>query len=183
METKESIFLARDCEAIEIPNGHKITLFKGTHVSLTQSLGGVFTVVTDQGTMARIGGKDADALGKEIPQEAKAARPHGPEESIEQQVWEKLRNCYDPEIPYNVVDLGLIYECRTVPRPEGGYDVFIKMTLTSPGCFMGDWIAADMKDKIRSIPDVRDVRVEIVFDPPWNPSKMSAALRRALNIF
>ena len=182
MQAHESVVLSRECEAIEIPSGKKITLFKGTHLTITQSLGGTYTVVTDMGQMASIPSKDADAIGKEIPPEAKADPAATKEKSVEEQVWEQLKTCYDPEIPHNIVDLGLIYRCEITPLAENGKKVEIQMTLTAPGCGMGDWLRQDVKNKVSSVPGIKEVNVEVVFDPPWTRDKISPVLRRYLNL-
>jgi len=181
MGSRERVTLTRDCEATEIPSGRKATLYAGTEVIVTQSLGGTFTVVTHQGLMASVDGKDADAIGKQAEAQPSAQAEPG-EKTTEQLVWDKLRSCYDPEIPHNIVDLGLIYECKLSDIETGGKKVDIKMTLTAPGCGMGDWLRRDAEQKILAIPGVKEARVEVVFDPPWNPSMMSPALRRALNM-
>ena len=170
--------LKRDCEVTEIPSGKKITFFSGTEVLLMQSLGGTFTVVTHQGVMASIQGKDADALGKEVP--AEALQPPVSAElegDVEKQVWAKLKTCFDPEIPHNIVDLGLIYECQVQPV-DAGHTVRIKMTLTAPGCGMGEWLKQDVRNKILAIGGVKEAQVDVVFEPPWDRSKMHPALRR-----
>ena len=179
MNTKEVATLKRTCEAIEIPSGRKLTLFEGTEVIITQSLGGTYTVMTYQGVMASIAGKDGDALGKEVI-EPPSGPPSGEvsREWIEQNVWAQLKTCYDPEIPHNIVDLGLVYECTLLQREDKNYKVDIKMTLTAPGCGMGEWLKQDAQNKVMSIPGVKECTVAIVFDPPWDRSKMHPALRR-----
>ena len=178
--TQEPVTLSRTCEAIEIPSGRKIELFKGTHLTILQSLGGAYTVVTDQGAMASIAGRDADAIGKPVPPQPKV-EGELTDESIEKMVWDQLKTCYDPEIPHNIVDLGLVYECKFLPV-EGGKRVAIKMTLTAQGCGMGDWLRADVINKISSVPGVKEVSAELVFDPPWDRSKMHPALKREYGI-
>lgn len=173
----EPVKIRRDVEAIEIPSGRKVTLFKGTEVMITQALGGTYTVMTYQGTMASLTNKDADALGKES-QELKTTQEDGSPKDVEQLVWDQLRTCYDPEIPHNIVDLGLIYECHLHDLEGGGKKVGIKMTLTAPGCGMGDWLREDVRHKLLGIPGVKDCEVQVVFDPPWDRSRMSPALRR-----
>src|SRR5213080_4492758 len=167
----ERIELARDCEAVQIPFGHTVTLEKGTDVVITQSLGGSYTVqAAAYGGLFRIAGEDADALGKEpvaAPAEAAADAP-----DLEQQVWGVLRTCYDPEIPVNIVDLGLVYDLRITPE-DAGQRVDVKMTLTAPGCGMGTSIAADARVKLLDLPGVTDADVQIVWDPPWNPQMIS----------
>lgn len=174
MITTESITLSRDCEAIEIPYGSKVILPVGTRVRVTQALGGSFTVATDNGQLVRIASKDGDAIGVEpSTPEQTAPSPQVDASEVEELVWAQLRTVYDPEIPVNVVDLGLVYECRTIPLPENGYKVQVKMTLTAPGCGMGDVLRAEAQSKILSVPDVKDVHVEIVLEPAWNRSMMS----------
>jgi len=172
-----AIVLARDCEATRIPSGSVEVLPAGTRVEIAQSLGGHFTVTTDQGGLFRIAAKDADALGKQ-PEEAAAAAVEGPFE--QERVWEQLRTVFDPEIPVNLVDLGLIYRCEATPLPDGGHRVEIDMSMTAPGCGMGDVLREDVRHKIQGLPGVRDVRVEVVWDPPWDPSRMSDAAKLQL---
>ena len=170
------LVLARDCEATQIPSGAKVTLPGGTRVTITQSLGGQFTVTTDQGGLFRIAGEDADAVGER----ATAAAPMTPGPFEEEQVWEQLRTVFDPEIPVNLVDLGLIYRCEPVPLPEGGHRVEIDMSMTAPGCGMGDVLKEDVRRKVQSVPGVREVQVEVVWDPPWDASRMSDAAKLQL---
>jgi probable FeS assembly SUF system protein SufT len=178
MKTNEPIILSRDCEAIQIPSGQKISLSAGTQVRVTQSLGGSYTVTTDQGYLVRIANKDADAIGKEA-EASQAERLTAAEGSadLEKLVWDQLKTCFDPEIPVNIVDLGLVYHCQVTPLPEGDNKVDVKFTLTAPGCGMGQVLKADMESKILSLSGVKDVDVEVVFDPPWDPSKMSDAAK------
>jgi probable FeS assembly SUF system protein SufT len=146
-------------------------------VEIAQSLGGDFTVTTDDGGLFRIAGKDADALGLE-PSAAPAAAVEGPFDA--QKVWEQLKTVFDPEIPVNLVDLGLIYRCEAVPLPDGSHRVEIDMSMTAPGCGMGDVLKEDVRRKIQGLPGVREVRVEVVWDPPWDQSRMSDAARLQL---
>lgn len=179
---REKVTLTRDCEAIEIPSGSKTTLPAGAAVTITQSLGGSFTVVTERGYLARIAAEDADALGKEVAkvsEEEAAARADQP---LEELVWEELKTCYDPEIPVNIVDLGLVYRCEVAPLPDGGHRVEVTMTLTAPGCGMGDVLKADAERKIARLPGVKEVRVELVIDPPWNPDMMSEVAKLQLGL-
>ena len=171
------IVLGRDCEATRIPSGADVVLPAGTRVEIAQSLGGQFTVTTDDGGLFRIAGKDADALGQQ-PAAAAAAAVEGPFD--EQRVWEQLKTVFDPEIPVNLVDLGLIYRCEAVPLAEGGHRVEIDMSMTAPGCGMGDVLKEDVRRKIQGLPGVQEVRVEVVWDPPWDPSRMSDAARLQL---
>jgi probable FeS assembly SUF system protein SufT len=168
----ERVELAREVEAIQVPGGHTVTLEKGWDVVITQSLGGSYTVqVPAYGGLFRIAGKDADALGKEpVSAPAPAAAEGGAD--VEQQVWDVLKTCYDPEIPVNIVDLGLVYDMRIAPEGDGRR-VDVKMTLTAPGCGMGTSIAADARHKLLALPGVTDADVQIVWDPPWNPQMIS----------
>jgi probable FeS assembly SUF system protein SufT len=178
----ETAVLKRDCPAIVIPSGDHITLAAGASVEVSQTLGGAFTVYTE-GRLARIDGKDADALGLEpnaVPVPAPSSTPGGRVD--EKHVWDQLRTCFDPEIPVNIVDLGLIYDLQVIPLPEGGNRVDVKMTLTAPGCSMGGVIAQDAENKIRGVPNVTDVHVELVWDPPWNQAMLSEAARLQLGL-
>ena len=178
MKPTEPITLSHDCEAIQIPSGQKVSLSAGTRVRVTQSLGGSYTVITDQGYLARIANKDADAIGMEAEasQAENLTAAEGPAD-LEKIVWDQLKTCFDPEIPVNIVDLGLVYSCSIMPLPEGGNKVDVKFTLTAPGCGMGRVLKADMESKIVSLSGVKDVDVEVVFDPPWDPSMMSDAAK------
>ena len=170
----EQIVINRDVEARVIPEGNLLTLPSGTSVTITQQLGGTFTVVSQFG-MSRIAGADADSLGMEVPDEAqekiKEAAEAGPLE--EDSIWEQLKTVYDPEIPVNIVDLGLVYSCDSDEQADGTHIVDVKMTLTAPGCGMGDVLVADAREKIAISPTISDVNVELVFDPPWNVGLMS----------
>jgi probable FeS assembly SUF system protein SufT len=155
----------------------------GTNVLITQALGGSYTVTTPEGYMVRIADRDADALGKEVTKAPE--RPAGAPvdaAAIEEMVWDQLRTCYDPEIPANIVDLGLVYGCRVVPNGEG-HVVEVTMTLTAPGCGMGDILKADVERKVMTIPGVTQANVEVVVEPPWNPGMMSEAARLQLGMF
>ncbi len=174
--------LVRDCPATRIPSGEVITLEKGTSVFITQALGGSYTVATDLG-LARIADEDADALGLERAA-TQAAPPSaagdGPVD--EKAVWDQLRTCYDPEIPVNIVDLGLVYDCVITPREANGAKVDVKMTLTAPGCGMGPTIAAEAKSKVMGVAGVGDAEVELVWDPPWNQAMISEAGKMKLGL-
>ncbi|MFN2427380.1 MAG: putative Fe-S cluster assembly protein SufT [Candidatus Binatia bacterium] len=177
----ERLELLRDCEAVKIPQGDRVTLAPGTEVYLSQSLGGSFTVQAPAyGGLFRIAGRDADALGLEVPPEAQMLA--GGEGDIDALVEAALRTCYDPEIPVNIVDLGLVYDTRISDLPEGGYRVDVKMTLTAQGCGMGGAIAGDAEDKLRSIPSVTDASVRVVWDPPWTAHMISEEGRKKLGI-
>lgn len=176
--SKEIVPLKRECKATEIPSGREMTFFQGTEVIILQTLGGAHTVMTHMGQMATIAGKDSDALGKEVPQAPQV--PASEEKDLNKQVWTQLKTCYDPEIPHNIVDLGLVYECNIAPITETANKVDIKMTLTAPGCGMGEWLRKDVQTKVSSIPGVQECNVDVVFDPPWSRDRMHPALRREL---
>jgi len=172
--------LTRDCAATRIPSGDVITLEKGTTVFITQALGGSYTVATDFG-LARIADEDADALGLE--RAAAKASPVVAEGPVDEKaVWDQLRTCYDPEIPVNIVDLGLVYDCVITPREANGAKVDVKMTLTAPGCGMGPTIAAEAKSKVLGVAGVGDADVELVWDPPWNQAMISEAGKMKLGL-
>lgn len=171
----EPVTVQRDCPAVLIPAGEPVTLPAGTSGFITQALGGSITVYVE-GNLFRVAGKDADALGLE-PIRPPDVPENATEEQIEAVVWQQLRTCYDPEIPINIVDLGLVYECRIEPIAPGRRRVMIKMTLTAPGCGMGDILADDVKQKVEIIPTVEEAQVELVFDPPWDRSMMSEEAR------
>lgn len=183
MQAREMVTLLRDCPAILIPAGDPITLKKGQEVMITQDLGGSYTVIV-LGNMARIDGQDADAIGKEAAAnaqngEARTAPAEGP--VAEELIWDQLKACYDPEIPVNIVDLGLVYDLVLTPLANGaGSQVVIKMTLTAPGCGMGAIIAEDVKQKALSVPGVTEATVELVWEPLWNQSMMSEAAQLQL---
>ena len=177
MHTGVPIKLSRDCDVIEIPSGVQGSLPEGTMVRIMQSMGSSYTVSGGQwGAMYRIDARDADALGLPTPQSAPESeqRPFS-----EQLVWDELKTVFDPEIPVNVVDLGLIYECKA-SDVEGGKKLDVKMTMTAPGCGMGNVLKADVENKLSRLPDVKGVNVEIVFDPPWSPALMSEAAKLQL---
>lgn len=164
-----------------VPEGAPVELPAGTVGYITQSLGGSYTIYVD-GRLFRLAGDDADAIGKEPP-----PRPELPEdatdEDVEALIWQQLKTVYDPEIPINIVDLGLVYECRLERGEEGRRDVYIEMTLTAPGCGMGDILVADVQDRIRLIPTIGQVEVHMVFDPPWNQNMMSEEARLETGMF
>ncbi len=183
MSTGEPIALRRDVDAIAIPSGGRVQLYAGDEVVVTQSLGGSYTVTTEHGYMVRIAGKDADALGIDVAVKA-ADEPAAPltSEEMEKVVWAQLSTCYDPEIPVNVVDLGLVYHCAVTPHPEGGFKVDVKFTLTAPGCGMADSLRWDMESKVAAIPGVKESSVEVVFEPPWDREMMSEAAKLQLGM-
>lgn len=175
----------RDVEALQVPSGFKVLLPAGTWLVVQQALGGQFTAMTELGGLVRIEGKDADALGPEAVAEAqrfdaaRAASAEGPFE--EQKVWEALQDVYDPEIPSNIVDLGLVYSLAAEPA-EGGHNVRVIMTLTAPACGIGPVLVDDVRRKVLGVPGVKDVEVELVFEPPWDPSRMSESAKLALGL-
>ena len=167
----EPVRFERDCDAVLVPAGDQVTLPAGTVGYITQSLGGSWTVFVE-GNLMRIAGKDADAIGKEPP--APIELPEGAsDEDVERLVWQQLRTCFDPEIPVNIVELGLVYAAEVLPREDGQREVRVRMTLTAPGCGMGDVLVDDVRSKVELIPTVAEADVELVFDPPWNQTLMS----------
>jgi probable FeS assembly SUF system protein SufT len=177
------ITLARDCAAIMIPTGERVTLAAGSKVWLTQARGGGFTLMTEHGHMARVDGGDADALGVAATGErgvgGAVAETNQP---IEEQIWYQLRSCFDPEIPVNIVDLGLIYECRAEALQPDGYQVTVRFTLTAQGCGMGQFLKEEISKKLLSIPGVRAADVALVWEPPWNQSMISPSAKHQLGI-
>lgn len=173
--TNEPFTLSRDVAAIIIPAGEQLTLRAGTDGFITQALGGSFTVYVE-GNLFRISGTDADALGKE-PVPPPKVPDNATDEDIEAVIWDQLKTCYDPEIPVDIVNLGLIYRCDVTPLGNGQRSVSVDMTLTAPGCGMGDVLVQDAREKIAIIPTISDVRVELVFDPPWNVGMMTDEAR------
>jgi probable FeS assembly SUF system protein SufT len=170
--------LSRDCDAVQIPVGTMVTLEKGTEVYLMQSLGGSYTVQAPAyGGLFRIAGRDGDAIGKDVV----ADEPVAADGDIESQVWSALKTCYDPEIPVNIVDLGLVYDMRISPEGEA-QRVDVKMTLTAQGCGMGGAIAADARHKLLALPGIADAAVDIVWDPPWTPQMISPEGRERLGM-
>ena len=182
MHHNDPIILARDVEASVIPVGTRVTLQKGEQAHITQSLGGSYTVVVN-GNMFRIEGKDADALGLEVSENKNGAAGGSVTlEEVEKEVWNQLRTCYDPEIPVNIVDLGLIYDCHIDPINQNSYRVGVKMTLTAPGCGMGPVLQQDVQNKLLNLEAVDDVSVELVWDPPWNQGMLSEAAKLQLGL-
>jgi probable FeS assembly SUF system protein SufT len=162
---------ARDCAAVMVPQGQEVTLPAGQNGYITQALGGSFTVFVD-GNLFRIRGEDADAIGKQAPATL-TLDEHAGDDEVEKLVWQQLRTCFDPEIPVNIVDLGLVYECTLEKMENGKRRVSIRLTLTAPGCGMGDILVDDVRNKVESIPTIAESDIEITFDPPWNHSMMS----------
>ena len=180
MTTREETILTRDVEATAIPYGDRMTLKAGSPVVITQALGGAYTLYTMQGYMVRIDSQDADAIGKE-PQAGPSAE-EAASKTVEQMAWDQLRTCYDPEIPVNIVELGLVHSCEVTPWPEGGDKVSVRFTLTAPGCGMGDVLRQDIERKVLSVPGVKEADVQVQLDPPWDQSRMSDAARLQLGL-
>ena len=182
MHENTEFTLSRDLEAVQIPSGQVMTLEKGTQGVITQTLGGNYTIATPYG-LSRVAEKDLDALGIEkTPNEPKPRSTSGNGEVSENDVWSQLKQCFDPEIPVNIVDLGLVYDCRLTKTETGGTKVDVKMTLTAPGCGMGPMIAHDAQSKILSIDGVDEADVQLVWDPPWNQNMISEAGRMKLGM-
>ncbi len=176
----EQVITQRECQVIEIPDGTPIELPAGTSVRIAQALGDTYTLVTPRGQMVRLDARDADVIGKEPP----AAPVEGEGGPLEEQVWGQLRTCFDPEIPVNIVDLGLIYDCSLSDADDAGQrQAHVKMTLTAPGCGMGQVLADDVKRKVERLPGIAAAEVEVVFDPPWNPNMMTEAAKLQLGMF
>jgi probable FeS assembly SUF system protein SufT len=179
MQMRKEATVSRDVPAREIPSGTPITLKAGDPVIITQSLGGSYTVMTPVGFLARIDGKDADAIGEPVVAED-ASSDEG--KTTEQRAWDLLKTCYDPEIPVNIVDLGLVYSCVLSPRPDGGEKIDVKFTLTAPGCGMGDVLREDIRSKLLTIPGIQEADVQVVFDPPWSLEMMSDVAKLQLGM-
>jgi probable FeS assembly SUF system protein SufT len=182
MNDVTSVELLRDCDAVQIPIGSMVVLAKGTPVDITQTLGGTYTVRAGSG-LFRITGRDADALGLAPANET--GRPvvgRAAGETTEQEIWDILRTCFDPEIPVNIVDLGLVYDLKVEKLPSGKSSVAVRMTLTAPGCGMGGVIASDAQQKMFLLDGVEEANVEIVWDPPWHQSMITPEGRRILGL-
>ena len=182
MRESEPVALTRDLEAVEIPAGTKATLPAGAHVLVTQTLGGNYTVMTVDGYLFRVDGKDADALGREVrPEDPRlSASADGPVD--EELIWDQMRTVYDPEIPVNIVDLGLVYKCEITKLPTGGNRIDIDMTMTAPGCGMGEYLKSDVEEKLGQVPGVKAVDVQIVWEPVWDRDRMSEAAKLQLGM-
>ena len=181
MQNNGPVTLTRDVEAAIVPVGDKVTLQKGEEAHITQSLGGSYTVIVN-GNMFRIEGKNADALGIEAESKPQSTGAPVTQENLEKEIWNQLRTCYDPEIPVNIVDLGLIYDCHITPLGANSHKAEIKMTLTAPGCGMGPMLAQDVQNKLLSLEGVDDVAVELVWDPPWNQGMLTEAAKLQLGL-
>ena len=173
--SSEPVQFERDCAAVLVPQGDSVTLPAGSYGYITQALGGSYTVFVE-GNLFRIAGQDGDAIGKE-PEASLSLPENASDEEIEQLVWRQLRTCFDPEIPFNIVDLGLVYDCILGRNAEGERTVEIRMTLTAPGCGMGEILVDDVRNKLELIPTIAEADVELVFDPPWGRHMMSEAAK------
>jgi probable FeS assembly SUF system protein SufT len=179
---REEITFSRSAEAIMIPSGEKVLVPVGAQATITQALGGTYTLITDRGLMVRISGQEVEAIGK-TPQDSVGVKLEElTPEKLEEMVWDALKTCYDPEIPVNIVDLGLVYLCELNEAEGGGKNVKIKMTLTAPGCGMGPVLASDVRSKLVALPSVKEADIEVVFDPVWDRSMMSEAARLQLGM-
>ena len=184
MNMREEVTLSRNTDAVMIPSGERVLIPEGARATITQSLGGSYTLITDRGLMVRVSGKEVEAIGKtpENVADVKEGEELTPQK-LEELVWDQLKTCYDPEIPVNIVDLGLVYLCELQPAGDGGSQVKVKMTLTAPGCGMGPVLANDVKSKLESLPGVRQADVEVVFDPVWDRTMMSEAAKLQLGMY
>jgi probable FeS assembly SUF system protein SufT len=169
----EPFVIQREVDAVMVPSGHAIKLQPGLAGFISQALGGSFTLYIE-GNLYRLAGSEADAIGKD-PVTAPELPPDATDDDVRELAWKQMKTCYDPEIPVNIVDLGLIYECDVNVNEDGSRTVSVKMTLTAPGCGMGEVLVQDVKDKIEQIPTVKEAKVELVFDPPWRREMMSPA--------
>ena len=179
--SSEPIKFERDCDVVLVPQGDRVTLPAGSVGYITQALGGSFTVFVE-GILFRVAGQDADAIGKEAPQPLELPEGAG-DADVEVLAWQQLRTCFDPEIPINVVELGLVYACEIQRADDGSRRIEVKMTLTAPGCGMGEVLVEDVRSKLELIPTVSDADVELVFDPPWNQGMMSEVARLETGMF
>ena len=173
--SSEPVQFERDCAAVMVPQGDSVTLPAGSYGYITQALGGSYTVFVE-GNLFRIAGQDGDAIGKE-PEASLSLPENASDEEVEQLVWRQLRTCFDPEIPFNIVDLGLVYEANLGQREDGQRKVEVKMTLTAPGCGMGEILVDDVRNKLELIPTIAEADVDLVFDPPWGRHMMSEAAK------
>ena len=182
MNMREEVTFSRSADAVMIPSGERVLVPSGAHGTITQSLGGAYTLITDRGLMVRVSGKEVEAIGKTAENVPEAPQAEGlTPEKLEELVWDQLKTCFDPEIPVNIVDLGLVYLCE-LEDADGATTVKVKMTLTAPGCGMGPVLANDVRSKIEAIPGVKTADVEVVFDPVWDRSMMSDAAKLQLGM-
>jgi len=177
---REEAILTREVEVTAIPYGDKITLPDKSPVIITQALGGAYTLVTMQGYMVRLDTKDADAIGKEV--QAGPTAEEAATKPLQELAWDQLKTCYDPEIPVNIVELGLVHSCEATELPEGGSKVSVRFTLTAPGCGMGDVLRQDIERKVQALPGVKEADVQLQLDPPWDQSRMSEAAKLQLGL-
>jgi probable FeS assembly SUF system protein SufT len=177
----EPFVVSREVRAVIVPAGQEVQLKPGQAGYITQALGGSFTVYLE-GNLFRIAGEDADAIGQEVVKSPELP-PNATGEDVRQLAWQQMRSCYDPEIPINIVDLGLVYECDVKENEDGTRTVEVQITLTAPGCGMGEILVDDVRDKLKRIPTVREANVQLTFDPPWNQSMMSEAARLQTGMF
>lgn len=177
----EPFVVQRAVKAIMVPAGIEVNLKPGQAGYITQALGGSFTLYID-GNLFRLPGEEADAIGQEVVKPPELA-PDATLDDLKKLIWEQMATCYDPEIPINIVDLGLIYDCEVKTNEDGTHDVNVSMTLTAPGCGMGEVLVQDVKEKVEIIPTIRSANVELVFDPPWNQTMMSEAARLQTGMF
>jgi probable FeS assembly SUF system protein SufT len=184
MNNDKPIILKRDCAAVLVPSGEKVSLPAGSTIWLTQSLGGGYTAMTELGHMVHIDGQDHDALGLAGVSPLRPDHTAADEniETVEKLVWAQLRSCFDPEIPVNIVDLGLIYHCGVTRLPAGGYRSEVRFTLTARGCGMGQFLKNDIRKKLLAVPGVREAEVELVWEPPWGQRMLSEAAKLQLGI-
>lgn len=177
----EPVTLKRDCEAIEIPSGNRTVIAAGSVVRIMQSLGTSYTVSSERGYMYRVDAKDSEALGlSSLPGLQNQASGQDLQAFSDKLVWDQLKTVYDPEIPVNIVDLGLVYSCEITSAEQSGKKIAIRMAMTAPGCGMGNVLKADVEAKLSRLPEVKEVQVDVVFDPPWNPGRMSEAAKLQL---
>jgi probable FeS assembly SUF system protein SufT len=181
MSVGELIELNRACEAIEIPSGIRRMLPAGTLLRISQSLGSGYTVVSEIGYTCRVDAKDADALGL-APMSSSQEQDAPQAKFSEARVWDQLKTVFDPEIPVNIVDLGLIYSCEITEHDRHGKKIDVKMSLTAPGCGMGNVLKSDVENKLSRLPEVKEVNVQLVFDPPWHPGLMSESAKLQLGL-
>lgn len=179
-QSRETVALVRDVIGVLIPAGTRVELPKGASAQITQALGGSYTIQVE-GHLFRIDGQDADAIGK-VPDPPPDIPDDADDDAVEEAVWKQMATCYDPEIPVNIVDLGLVYDCWLEPIHEGTLRVCVKMTLTAPGCGMGDFLVQDVSAKVKQIPRVVEAQVELVFDPPWTRDMMSESAQLQLGM-
>ena len=184
MKSEKPVQVKRDVSAVMVPSGEKVLLSAGSSVWLTQSLGGSYTVMTDHGYMARIDGHDGDAIGMASLSESKldSAPVVENRDEVQRLVWDRLRACFDPEIPVNIVDLGLIYDCTVSSLSVHSYKATVRFTLTAQGCGMGQFLKQDIRNKLLTVPGIDEADVDLVWDPPWNQSMLSGAAKQQLGI-